>query len=237
MLPVDAFNARTEKVDEPWERDLAAPTDEFLALGEEQESGSRSFQSTANGDSATASLLIDGLGDDSVRARRYELTFRRRHGRHLADRVSPLGTALPGRAAGTRRSARALRLARPRGCRESRAPRHATRALPDRRTRRSPGCRHGSSGTTLCRLAADSTPDTAQAAQFEPRAVEPESDARRRSPASRRSARGRRALRVRAAAPDSCRLRAALGLAPTRAAPRRTAPNVRVWWPRQTRRA
>jgi len=76
-LPVDAFNARAESVDEPWERDLAKVTDEFLAL-REQESGSRSFQSTSSGDSASASLLIDGLGDDSVRARSYELTFTRR---------------------------------------------------------------------------------------------------------------------------------------------------------------
>jgi hypothetical protein len=76
-LPVDAFNARAESVDEPWERDLAKVTDEFLALPE-QESGSRSFQSTSNGDNASASLLIDGLADDSVRARSYELTFTRR---------------------------------------------------------------------------------------------------------------------------------------------------------------
>jgi len=76
-LPVDAFNARAESVDEPWERDLAKITDEFLAL-REQESGSRSFQSTSNGGNATATLVIDGLGDDSVRARRYELTFSRR---------------------------------------------------------------------------------------------------------------------------------------------------------------
>jgi hypothetical protein len=76
-LPVDAFNARAESVDEPWERDLAKVTDEFLAL-REQESGSRSFQSTSSGGSASASLLIDGLGDDSVRARSYDLTFTRR---------------------------------------------------------------------------------------------------------------------------------------------------------------
>jgi hypothetical protein len=76
-LPVAAFNARAERVDEPWERDLAKVTDEFLALGE-QESGSRSFQSSSSGDSATASLLIDGLSDDSVRARSYDLTFTRR---------------------------------------------------------------------------------------------------------------------------------------------------------------
>ena len=77
VLPVDAFNAKAERVDEPWERDLAKITDEFLAL-REQESGSRSFNSTSSGDSATATLLVDGLGDDSVRARRYELTFTRR---------------------------------------------------------------------------------------------------------------------------------------------------------------
>lgn len=76
-LPVDAFNARAESVDEPWERDLEATTDEFLGL-KEQEGGSRSFQSTSSGDTASASLLVDGLGDDSVRARRYELAFSRR---------------------------------------------------------------------------------------------------------------------------------------------------------------
>ena len=43
-----------------------------------QENSSRSFQSTSNGGSASATLVIDGLGDDSVRARRYELTFTRR---------------------------------------------------------------------------------------------------------------------------------------------------------------
>ena len=72
-----AFNARAERVDEPWERDLAKVTDEFLALGE-QESGSRSFQGSSSGDTGSVSLLIDGLGDDSVRARRYELALTRR---------------------------------------------------------------------------------------------------------------------------------------------------------------
>jgi hypothetical protein len=76
-LPVAAFNARAESIDEPWERSLAKVTDEFLAL-EPQENSSRSFQSTSSGDSASATLVIDGLGDDSVRARRYELTFTRR---------------------------------------------------------------------------------------------------------------------------------------------------------------
>ena len=77
MLPVAGFNASAESVDEPWERDLAATTEEFLALGE-QEHSTRSFQATSSGDSASASLVIDGLGDDSVRARTYELAFTRR---------------------------------------------------------------------------------------------------------------------------------------------------------------
>jgi hypothetical protein len=77
VLPVDAFNANAERVDEPWERDLAKITDEFLAI-REPESGSRSFQATSSGDSADVSLLIDGLADDSIRARRYELTLTRR---------------------------------------------------------------------------------------------------------------------------------------------------------------
>ena len=76
-LPVAAFNARTERVDEPWERDLRQTTDRFLALPA-QESGNTSFQGTSSGDTGSASLLVDGLGDDSVRARRYELTFTRR---------------------------------------------------------------------------------------------------------------------------------------------------------------
>ena len=76
-LPVAAFNARAERVDEPWERDLRQTTDRFLALPA-QESGNTSFQGTSSGDTGSASLLVDGLGDDSVRARRYELTFTRR---------------------------------------------------------------------------------------------------------------------------------------------------------------
>ena len=77
VLPVEAFNARAETVDEPWERDLENVTEEFLALGP-QENSTRSFQSTSSGGSGSATLVIDGLGDDSVRARRYELTFTRR---------------------------------------------------------------------------------------------------------------------------------------------------------------
>ena len=52
-------------------------TERFLALPP-QESGASSFQGSSNNDTGSASLLVDGLGDDSVRARRYELTFTRR---------------------------------------------------------------------------------------------------------------------------------------------------------------
>ena len=76
-LPVDAFNEHAESVDEPWERDLTQLANRFLAP-REQESGSRSVQGTSTGDSGTVSVLIDGLGDDSVRARRYELALTRR---------------------------------------------------------------------------------------------------------------------------------------------------------------
>ena len=76
-LPVAAFNEHAESVDEPWERDLSKVADRFLAL-REQETGSRSVQGTSTGDTGSVSVLIDGLGDDSVRARRYELALTRR---------------------------------------------------------------------------------------------------------------------------------------------------------------
>jgi hypothetical protein len=79
-LPVDQFNAYAETVDEPWERDLAGVTNEYL--GENlTDASSRSFQATTAGEgagSATVSLLLDGLFDDSVRSRRFDLTLSRR---------------------------------------------------------------------------------------------------------------------------------------------------------------
>ena len=80
VLPVDAFNTFAESVDEPWERDLAATTDEFVGR-DENDAPSVSFQATSGpegGGPANVSLLLDGLLDDSVRARRYELTLSRR---------------------------------------------------------------------------------------------------------------------------------------------------------------
>lgn len=79
-LPVAEFNAYAESVEEPWERDLAGVMDEYVGA-EASESSGRSFQATSAGEgggSATASLTLDGLFDDSVRSRRYDLTLSRR---------------------------------------------------------------------------------------------------------------------------------------------------------------
>lgn len=79
-LPVDAFNAYAESVDEPWERDVAATADEFIGR-DESEAPNVSFQATSDpegGGPTSASLLLDGLLDDSVRSRRYDLTLSRR---------------------------------------------------------------------------------------------------------------------------------------------------------------
>jgi hypothetical protein len=76
-LPVEAFNAHAESVDEPWERDLSKVANRFLAP-REQGAGSRSVQAVSTGDTGNVSVLIDGLEDDSVRARRYEVALTRR---------------------------------------------------------------------------------------------------------------------------------------------------------------
>ncbi len=79
-LPVDEFNAYAESVDEPWERDLAGVTNEFIGAAA-SDAANRSFQATSAGEgrgSATVSLLLDGLLDDSVRSQRYDLTLSRR---------------------------------------------------------------------------------------------------------------------------------------------------------------
>jgi hypothetical protein len=79
-LSVDAFNAHAESVDEPWEHDLSETVDEFIGR-DATNAGSVSFQATSGpegGGPADATLLLDGLLDDSVRARRYDLTLSRR---------------------------------------------------------------------------------------------------------------------------------------------------------------
>lgn len=79
-LPVDAFNAYAESVDEPWERNVAATTSEYVGR-DRVDVPSVSFQATSGGEGegpTSASLLLSGLLDDSVRARRYDLTLSRR---------------------------------------------------------------------------------------------------------------------------------------------------------------
>ena len=79
-LPVEAFNAYTESIDEPWERDLAAVTNAFVEAGA-SDATQRSFQATSSGEgavSASASLTLGGLLDDSVRAQRYDLELNAR---------------------------------------------------------------------------------------------------------------------------------------------------------------
>ena len=79
-LPATEFNAYAEGVDEPWERDLRATVDEFISLGD-LEAPYVSFQAASGpeGEGPTkVSILLDGLLDDSVRSRRYDLTLSRR---------------------------------------------------------------------------------------------------------------------------------------------------------------
>jgi hypothetical protein len=79
ILPVDEFNAYTQEVDEPWERDLASVASAFVDAGA-TESARRTFDAVSRdeGATATATLLLDGLLDDSVRAQRYDFELRRR---------------------------------------------------------------------------------------------------------------------------------------------------------------
>ena len=79
-LSVDAFNAHAESVDEPWELDLSETVDEFVGR-DATNAQSVSFQATSGPEGAgpaEATLLLDGLLDDSVRARRFDLTLSRR---------------------------------------------------------------------------------------------------------------------------------------------------------------
>jgi hypothetical protein len=76
-LPVDAFNAYAESVDEPWERDVRGTVDEYVGF-DEVEVANVAFQATSSGPSTNASLTLDGLFDDSVRSLRYDLTLSQR---------------------------------------------------------------------------------------------------------------------------------------------------------------
>ncbi len=73
-ISVDEFNAYAESVEEPWERDIALVTEEFVQR-DTIEAANTTYQGSANNDIATTSLVLDGLFDDSVRAWRYDLTL------------------------------------------------------------------------------------------------------------------------------------------------------------------
>lgn len=77
-LPVEAFNAYASSVDERWERDLGAFVGVFVDAGA-TDATSRTFEATTRGEgsAATATLVLDGLFDDSVRARRYDAELRK----------------------------------------------------------------------------------------------------------------------------------------------------------------
>ncbi len=78
-LPVDEFNAYAEDVAEPWENDPAAVVGMFVEAGA-NDAARRSFEATSRdeGATATATLTLDGLFDDSVRAQRYDVELERR---------------------------------------------------------------------------------------------------------------------------------------------------------------
>ena len=77
-LPVDEFNAYTESVDEHWERDVGSVVSAFVGAGR-TDAARRSFEATTRGEgsSATATLILDGLFDDSIRSVRYDVEARR----------------------------------------------------------------------------------------------------------------------------------------------------------------
>jgi hypothetical protein len=77
-LPVDEFNAYAETVDEHWERDVGSVLSAFVGAGG-TDAARQSFEATVRGEgsAATATLVRDGLLDDSVRAIRYDAELRR----------------------------------------------------------------------------------------------------------------------------------------------------------------
>ncbi len=78
-LPVDAYEAYLIEVDESWERDVGAVVGAFVDAGA-TEAASRSFEATVRGEgsAATATLVLDGLLDDSIRGLQYDAELRRR---------------------------------------------------------------------------------------------------------------------------------------------------------------
>jgi hypothetical protein len=80
-LPVDVYNAYAETIVEHWEHDLGSVLSTFVAAGL-TDAARRSFEATTRGEgsAATATLILDGLLDDSIRALRYDVEARRLSG-------------------------------------------------------------------------------------------------------------------------------------------------------------
>jgi hypothetical protein len=77
-VPLDAFEAWAQSVEEEWERSPAGVASAFVPAGSVD---GRIRVATANGasaDEATAIVTVDRLADDSVRLVRYELELERR---------------------------------------------------------------------------------------------------------------------------------------------------------------
>lgn len=78
-LPVEAFAAFQDSVDEAWERRPALVAAEFLRLDRATAARATVEEETGGEGGGPASVVVtlDGLLDDSVRAQRFELTLAR----------------------------------------------------------------------------------------------------------------------------------------------------------------
>lgn len=77
--PVEIFNGRLESVDEPWERTPGGVAREYAdEVATEARRSSVVVESNPDGgDTATATVTLDGLLDDSVRSLRFDLVLER----------------------------------------------------------------------------------------------------------------------------------------------------------------
>jgi hypothetical protein len=76
-VAVDEFVEHAESVDEPWERSAAMSAAEFLRL-DERSATRTSIEAQAGpegGGPETVVVTLEGLGDDSVRAEQWTLSF------------------------------------------------------------------------------------------------------------------------------------------------------------------
>lgn len=89
-LAVSAFNEHADEVDEPWERSAALTAAEFVRV---DRSTARNVSIASRGGpedapEALVEVVLDGLLDDSVRARRFVLELDRGEGRQWRIRTA-----------------------------------------------------------------------------------------------------------------------------------------------------